>query len=144
MIRPRPLLAVLALSVLGLAAACGDTTADEGAEPTGSTASSDAAGGLGADPMATDCTTAAGETVIVEIPEFMFEPTPVAVSTCDSVAWRNVHDQAHTSTGQGDETWNSGNIQPGTMSEPVLFNTPGDHRYICALHPFMKGVVQVT
>ena len=91
--------------------------------------------------------TAAGagcETVAVEIGAFAFEPTPVEIGACDSVTWTNVHDQAHTSTGSGEVAWTTGNLQPGDTSQPVTFDEPGDHPYICALHPFMQGVVSVS
>jgi plastocyanin len=84
------------------------------------------------------------ETVTVEIGDFAFEPTPVEVGTCDSVVWTNAHDQAHTATGAGDVAWNTGNLAPGSSSAPVTFDEPGEHPYICALHPFMQGVVAVT
>jgi plastocyanin len=56
----------------------------------------------------------------------------------------NAHDQAHTSTGTGDQDWSTGNIQPGASSEPVTFDDAGTFTYICALHPFMKGEVEVS
>jgi len=127
---PRTFVAVVAaVGLLGLAA-CGDTTAD--------TADADA------DAPAVDCAATPGETVTVDIGDFVFDPTPVRVSACDSVVWTNVHTQAHTSTGQGDKAWSSGNIQPDEPSEPVLFEAPGEFAYICALHPFMEGTVEVT
>lgn len=119
--RVAPLLAPVAIALTALAG-CGDTTADEPAA----------------------CTAAEGETVTVEIGDFVFDPTPVEVARCDSVVWTNVHDQAHTSTGKGDQTWSTGNLQPGDDSEPVRFEDVGDFTYICALHPFMEGLVQVT
>ena len=121
--------AVLALS------ACGDTSepADdaEGAEEAGS-------------PSADGCADGAGETVTVDIPEFAFEPEPVTVSACDEVVWSNSHDQPHTSTGKGDQAWSTGNIAPGESSEPVRFEAAGTFSYICALHPFMTGTVEVS
>lgn len=117
--RSRPVVTLLLVAALPLAA-CGDD------EPT-PTAAGD------------DCTT-----VTVDIGDFAFEPTPVEIGTCDSVVWTNVHDQAHTATGSGDIDWNTGNLAAGSSSEPVTFDAPGDHPYICALHPFMQGVVSVT
>jgi plastocyanin len=130
--RPTRHLTLLGVAALGLAglAGCGDTTADE---PT-----ADAAGG------GADCAAGTGETVTVEIPEFMFEPTPVEISACDSVVWKNTHDQAHTSTGKGDKAWSTGNIAAGSESDPVRFEDAGSFAYICALHPFMQGTVEVS
>ncbi len=119
--RSQPVVAVLvaALAAFGVAA-CGDDS------PT---------------PVvgAADC-----ETVTVEIGAFVFEPTPVEVGVCDSVVWTNAHDQAHTATGNGDQTWNTGTIAPGASSAPVRFEQAGRLTYLCALHPFMTGVVSVT
>ena len=119
-----PLLFLAALATSAFAG-CGDTTADEGASAGGGTAG--------------DC-----ETVTVEIPEFAFAPDPVEISACDSVVWENTHTQAHTSTGNGDQQWSTGNIAAGATSEPVTFEEPGERTYICALHPFMTGTVLVS
>jgi len=121
----------LAVATIGLGlttlAACGDTTADEPA-----------------DAAAAGCDAGAGDTVTVEIPEFAFSPDPVQISACDSVIWENTHDQAHTSTGKGDQAWSTGNIAPGAAAEPVRFEETGSFSYICALHPFMTGTVEVS
>jgi plastocyanin len=116
--------AVALLGLLGLTG-CGDTD------------SSDDAGGAA-------CGADAGTTVTVKIPEFEFSPQPVEIESCDSVVWENAHDQAHTSTGKGDQSWSTGNIAPGSTSEPVRFESPGSFAYICALHPFMEGTVEVS
>lgn len=121
---PRVLLACIA--VVGLAA-CGDATGD--AAPAGG---------------AVDCDGRAGSTVTVDIGDFVFQPETISVRTCDSIVWRNTHDQAHTSTGNGESVWSTGNIAPGAESDPILFDTPGRLTYICALHPFMTGVAEVS
>jgi plastocyanin len=89
------------------------------------------------------CATGSGETVVVEIPEFVFEPDPVEIARCDSVVWQNAHDQAHTSTADGEVAWSTGNIAPGERAEPVAFEATGSFAYRCALHPFMQGTVEV-
>lgn len=128
----RPSTAHLATTIAAVAlgatllTACGDTTADE------------------PEAAAADCAERGGETVTVEIPEFSFSPDPVQVSVCDSVVWTNAHDQPHTSTGTGDQAWSTGNLAPGASAEPVSFEEAGTFAYICALHPFMKGTVEVS
>lgn len=107
---------------------CGDTTANESAST----------------PSSEDCPSDPGKSVTVDIPEFTFSPTPVQVGRCDSVVWRNTHSQPHTATGNGDQTWTTGNIAPEATSDPVRFEQPGSFTYICALHPFMKGIVEVS
>lgn len=93
---------------------------------------------------ARDCATEPGETVTVEIGDFTFDPTPVEVDQCDQVVWHNGHDQAHTSSGNADQRWNTGNLASDQTSEPILFEDAGEFTYVCALHPFMKGTVQVS
>ncbi len=122
---PRRSAAVLALATLAVAVAgCGDTGDDAAA--------------------AAACGPDDGRTVVVAIPDFSFEPEPVAVDRCDRVVWQNDHDQAHTSTGDGQVRWSTGNLAPGQRSEPVRFEEPGAQTYLCALHPFMTGTVEVT
>lgn len=84
------------------------------------------------------------DSVTVEIPDFRFDPDPVRVKVGTSVVWHNGHDQAHTSTGAGAMRWNTHNIAPGATSAPVTFDEPGTYPYFCALHPFMKGTVEVS
>src|SRR5687767_4286241 len=98
---PRGLVATAAILGALAFAACGDTD-----EP-----SADAA----------QCSSDAGTTVTVEIGDFLYDPTPVEVERCDQVVWHNGHDQAHTSTGNADQSWNTGNLAPDATSEPVRF-----------------------
>lgn len=125
----RPTL-ILGSALLALAAlsGCGDTD-----EPT-----TEASAPAGGEPSGS-C-----ETVTVEIPEFAFAPDPIEIAACDSVVWENTHSQAHTSTGKGDQVWNTGNVAAGEASEAVLFEEAGSFAYICALHPFMTGTVEVS
>lgn len=139
MLRPTPsLLATFALSGLALLAGCGG---DDDAADTTETTEAEAPVANG-DPV--DCATTPGETVTVEIPEFEFAPDPVQVSTCDEIVWSNTHDQAHTSTRSGDTGWSTDTIAAGAESEPIVFDTPGELTYMCALHPFMTGTVEVS
>jgi plastocyanin len=82
--------------------------------------------------------------VTVEIPDFEFSPTPVEVAACDQVVWSNVHSQAHTATGNGAFSFSTGNIAADGESEPIVFDATGSFTYICALHPFMTGTVEVS
>jgi plastocyanin len=143
--RPTTLLTTAAVALIGLTAlaGCGDTTGtsdDEAAGSADTAEPSDDMGGMGG----VDCEANPGETVTVEIPEFVFSPDPVEVSACDSVVWSNTHTQAHTSTGKGDKAWSTGNVAAGEESDAVLFDEAGTYAYICALHPFMEGTVEVS
>jgi plastocyanin len=85
-----------------------------------------------------------GGTVTVAIGDFVYDPEPVEIHAGDAVVWENTHTQAHTSTGNGDFDWNTGNIAAGDTSDPVTFDEPGTYSYTCALHPFMEGTVEVS
>jgi plastocyanin len=137
---PTLLVAAVALAGIGLLGACGDDD-DASTSTTIADAPDDMGGGTG-EPV--DCDGATGETVTVEIPDFEFSPTPVEVSACDEVVWSNTHTQAHTATGNGDFDFSTGNIAADGESEPVVFDATGSFTYICALHPFMTGTVEVS
>jgi plastocyanin len=128
------------LLLAGVLAGCGDDEPETAAvadDPSTETtaAPADEMGGPAA---------AEGDTVTVEIGDFQYDPTPVEVTVGQSVVWENVHTQAHTSTGTGDQRWDTQNIAPGESSEPVVFEDAGTYTYICALHPFMEGTVEVS
>jgi plastocyanin len=78
----------------------------------------------------------------VSIEAFAFGPATLEVAAGQEVTWEN-HDPAeHTVTADG------GGFDSGTMAQGATFKTtfeqPGEFRYICALHPGMKGTVVVT
>ena len=82
---------------------------------------------------------AAGTAVAIEA--FAFSPATVTVQAGQPVTWEN-HDPAeHTVTAEG------GGFDSGTMTRGASFETtfdsPGEHRYVCALHPGMEGTVVV-
>lgn len=145
MISPtRSLLAGIALAGLVGLGSCSDekgndaAPSDTTAEDSGATTERSTGG------VAVDCEASPGGTVTVEIPGFEFNPDPVEVNACDEVVWSNTHTQAHTSTGNGDFSWSTDNISAGSEGDPVVFDTTGKFTYMCALHPFMMGTVQVA
>ena len=142
MIPPKRLLLVaLAVGAVSLTACGGDDDGgDMGSEAPDASAAVDAAGATG---DAVDCSSA-GETVTVEIGDFEFLPERIEVAACDEIVWTNIHTQPHTATGNGDFNWSTGNLAEDADSDPTVFDTPGEFAYMCALHPFMKGVVEVS
>ena len=82
-----------------------------------------------------------GAAVAATIEAFVFEPERIEATAGQPVTWTN-HDPAeHTVTQEG------GGFDSGTMAAggrfTQTFDRPGDYRYVCALHPGMKGVVVV-
>jgi plastocyanin len=77
----------------------------------------------------------------VSIEGFAFAPATTTVKVGQQVAWEN-HDPAqHTVTQEGGG-FDSGTLAAGGTFK-ATFDQPGEYRYICALHPGMKGTVVV-
>jgi plastocyanin len=75
----------------------------------------------------------------VAIRNFAYAPRTIDVKTGATVRWRNADAAPHTVTGSsfGSDVLN----RNGTYSR--RFTRAGTYRYICALHPAMKGTVVV-
>ena len=92
-------------------------------------------------PLATAGKADANGKAAVAIEGFAFAPATVEATVGQKVTWEN-HDPAeHTVTGE-DEGFDSGTLAAGAAFE-ATFDAPGEYRYICALHPGMKGTVVV-
>ena len=77
----------------------------------------------------------------VTIEGFAFAPPAITAEVGQEITWEN-HDPAdHTVTGE------DGSFDSGTMAQGATFKTtfdsPGEYRYICELHPGMRGNVVV-
>jgi plastocyanin len=93
-------------------------------------------------PLAAKPATGKEQQAAVSIEAFAFAPASVEVATGHEVVWKN-HDPAdHTVTGE-DGAFDSGTMRRGGTFT-TSFDSPGEYRYICALHPGMKGTVVVT
>lgn len=77
----------------------------------------------------------------VHIKNFTFEPAAVQIHTGDSVTFVNDDDEAHTATA-GDKTFDSAGLDTHDKWTH-RFMKAGKFAYVCALHPWMKGVVIV-
>ena len=82
---------------------------------------------------------AASHTVTIE--GFAFKPQTLDVKAGDTVAWVNRDILPHTATATAN-AFDSKTIQPGAKWTWTA-RTAGQYAYECALHPNMKGVVQV-
>ena len=82
-----------------------------------------------------------GGQIAARIEAFAFEPQRIETTVGRAVTWTN-HDPAeHTVTHDGG-SFDSGTL-PANGTFTRTFDRPGEYRYICALHPGMKGVVVV-
>ena len=88
-----------------------------------------------------------GDTVEVDMTNFVFDPAEIEVSVGTTVTWTNGDAMTHTVTSgaddAGDGTFDSGDIAAGE-SFSFVFEEAGEFRYFCDIHPTMTGVVVVT
>jgi plastocyanin len=89
--------------------------------------------------------TSPNEVIPVDIKGFIYSPDPVTVPAGASIAWKNLDNAPHTSTGIGDaiSALDSGAIVFG-QTFTQQFDTPGTYPYYCVYHPNMLGTVIVT
>jgi len=79
---------------------------------------------------------------IVHIKDFKFDPATLTIKAGTSVKFINDDDDAHTAT-SSTKAFDSGGLDTHD-SWSHTFATPGTYNYICAVHPYMKGVITVT
>ena len=82
---------------------------------------------------------AADHTVVID--NFQFQPQTVRVRAGDAIEWVNRDIVEHTATASNN-AFNSKTIRPERKWRWVAAQK-GQYAYICALHPNMKGVVEV-
>ncbi|MGW4564259.1 cupredoxin domain-containing protein [Streptomyces sp. NPDC004561] len=148
-------LAVAAAGALGLLSACGQSprASDPGALTPGP-GQHRLAGMPGASsapsmtmPMSTPSTAKAAAPVsghAVTIKNFAFSPATLKVKAGTTVTWTNQDTDAHTVTSAG----SSGPLHSSALDPHATytytFTKPGSYAYVCTIHPFMTGTVEVT
>jgi plastocyanin len=79
--------------------------------------------------------------VSIDIEGFAFTPASATAAVGQEVRWRNRDGATHTVTFSGVAV-DSGALGKGAEFSHV-FTTPGTYTYICAIHPTMKGTLEV-
>jgi plastocyanin len=83
---------------------------------------------------------AAATTYDVAIPGTFYSPSQLVVLVGDTVTWTNHDSSTHTVTA-------SGAFDSGTLAHDAsfsrTFDTEGSYRYLCTIHRFMQGEVDV-
>ncbi|MFC9892351.1 cupredoxin family copper-binding protein [Nocardia sp. NPDC127579] len=94
---------------------------------------------------ATVTTTAAPRsTVTIDVDDMKFSPDTVTVRVGDTVTWKFDDKVPHSVQGIGDKAMgiNSPIFDQGEWS--YTFTAAGTYRYLCSLHPEMRGSVTVN
>lgn len=78
----------------------------------------------------------------VSIEGFVFSPATITVGAGTEVTWTNADLTEHTVTAE-DGSFGSDPFTGGATFS-TTFDRPGTFAYICAIHPEMKGAVEVT
>ncbi|PPK65619.1 cupredoxin family copper-binding protein [Actinokineospora auranticolor] len=79
----------------------------------------------------------------VSIKDFAFAPPLVTVKAGTTVTWTNGDTEPHTVTSNGGGPLKSPTMNSGDTFR-YTFTTPGHFDYLCTIHPFMTGTVEVT
>ncbi|WP_067698200.1 cupredoxin domain-containing protein [Nocardia jejuensis] len=81
--------------------------------------------------------------VTVAVSDMKFSPAAVTIKAGDTVAWKFDDTVPHAVQGIGDVALgiNSPIMRQGEWSH--TFTVPGTYRYLCPLHPDMKGTITV-
>jgi plastocyanin/uncharacterized cupredoxin-like copper-binding protein len=77
----------------------------------------------------------------IAIQGFAFQPGTASVPAGTELTWTNEDPEAHTVTAD-DDSFDSGPIDPG-QTYSVTVDESGAVTYFCAIHPSMKGTIQV-
>lgn len=78
----------------------------------------------------------------IHMRSFAFAPQSATVPAGSAVAFVNDDSAVHNVTDTDDHIA-SGDLANGNMWR-YTFMKPGDYRYLCTYHPWMKGVIHVT
>ncbi|MBF6425634.1 cupredoxin domain-containing protein [Nocardia cyriacigeorgica] len=83
------------------------------------------------------------QTFVVEVDDMTFSPADLTISVGDTVTWKFDDDVVHGVQGIGDKAMgiNSPLFAEGEWSH--TFTTAGSYRYLCPIHPEMRGTITV-
>ena len=85
----------------------------------------------------------AGGDTAISIKDFSFNPVSLSIRVGDSVTWTNADSAAH-SVQSGDGSFDSPDKIATTQAFSFTFTTAGTFTYVCGIHQYMKGTVEVA
>lgn len=81
--------------------------------------------------------------VHVDIHNFAFMPPQLTIARGTRVVWTNRDDEAHVVTSASGAFKGSAALDTGDRFA-LAFDQPGAYPYFCAIHPMMRGTIDVT
>ncbi len=129
---PRLVLLATALAATVLVAGCGSDSTTSTPSTTGTAPSATGSAAPNAHQPAA---------VTIDVHKMKFSPDNVTVKVGDTVTWKFSDKVPHAVQGIGDSAMgiNSPIFDTGEWS--YTFSVPGTYRYLCPLHPEMRGTV---
>ena len=82
---------------------------------------------------------AVADTIVVEVSNFLFQPSEVFILPGDVIDWQNVEGVHSTTSDNG--LWDSG-VAVAPWDFQVEFDQPGDYPYYCIVHGGPGGIGQ--
>jgi plastocyanin len=82
------------------------------------------------------------KTYNIEITNFVFSPSTLAIKKGDTVIWTNKDSVTHTIISDSGSEISSGSLSNGQIYSHI-FNTAGTYDYHCSIHPTMKASITV-
>jgi plastocyanin len=79
----------------------------------------------------------------VTMKDIKFNPGTIKVKAGKTVTWTNDDSVGHDVTAGGFNSGGAGNIEPG-KTFTHKFAKAGSYKYVCSVHPGMKGTIKVT
>ncbi|MFJ2645530.1 cupredoxin domain-containing protein [Streptomyces sp. NPDC087420] len=79
----------------------------------------------------------------ISIKNFKFMPDKLTVAPGTKITVTNNDTTTHTLTAITDKAWDTGDIAPGKSATFTAPTKPGAYKYMCTIHPFMKGTLTV-
>jgi plastocyanin len=102
-------------------------------------------GGESAEPGSSGSSVSSGSTgTSISISNFMFSPMSITVKPGATISVTNKDSATHTLTASGPGGFNTGDISHNQTKTFTAPTKPGTYKYICNIHQYMMGTINVS
>ncbi|MET9479695.1 cupredoxin domain-containing protein [Streptomyces sp. NPDC006638] len=143
--RPARLALALAFACLTAVAGCSSDNNNSGSSDSSSAPASSAPASTApaSSSPPSSASPSSNATAKITIKNFKFMPDKLTVAPGTKITVTNNDTTTHTLTAITDKAWNTGDIAPGKSATFTAPTKPGAYKYMCTIHPFMKGTLTV-